>query len=299
MQKSIFFDDPSFARIDLFLASREGLSRSFFSRLIESGAVLVNGKVISKSGFCPKIGDCIEFCTAQSIVEVQNESKSVEIEFKVIDEQDDFLVIDKPAGLLVHSTSPNCSEPSLVQGLDQRFLWSKSMPKELRGGIVHRLDKETSGLILVAKNVKAQSALSKLFCERKINKTYLAIVCGRLEKSGKIIAPIGRHPVHRHKRMVYGVAMKEASSEFQCLENFGNFSLAKVKIFTGRTHQIRVHMAWLGHPILGDFLYGQKSEIIARQALHASTLEFVFDGRPFSYKADLPSDMTTIIESGN
>ncbi len=295
MKQTILFDEQIPQRIDLFLAGRTEFSRSFFSRLIEFGQVFVNGQAISKAGFCPKLGDLIEFGTVKP-APVEEIAEPKKVDFQVIDEQEDFLIINKPAGLLVHSTSPNCTEPSLVDGLNSRFFGAQSMPKELRGGIVHRLDKETSGLILVAKNIQAHAALSALFSGRKINKTYQTVVCGKLEKSGRIVAPIGRDPIERHKRACYGVAMKEAITEFECLEQFAGFSLAKVKIFTGRTHQIRVHMAWIGHAVVGDFLYGQKTDLIGRQALHASTLDFVFAGKAFSYKADLAGDIKELME---
>lgn len=295
MKQAIIFDDQTLQRIDVFLASRATFSRSFFARLIETGAVFVNGKPISKAGFCPKLGDLIEFGSLPVVLSEKTDN-SKPVDFQIIDEQKDFLIINKPAGLLVHSTSPSCTEPSLVDGLNSRFFSSQLMPKELRGGIVHRLDKETSGLLLVAKNIQAHAALSALFSGRKINKTYQTVVCGKLEKTGKIVTPIGRHPVERHKRTCYGVGMKEAFSEFECLEQINGFSLARVKIHTGRTHQIRVHMAWIGHSVVGDFLYGQKSDLIGRQALHASTLEFNFNGKLFSYQADLPEDIKGLIE---
>lgn len=293
MKNSITFTNQEPQRADQFLTdSFPEHSRSFFARLVAAEKVTVNGKLAKKPGLSLKAGDIVAFDPREP--EIVADSSKGTVSFNVVDEQDDFMVIDKPAGLLVHSTSPNCQEPSLVDGLTSRFSNLAEMPENLRAGLVHRLDKETSGLVLVAKNCSAQAKLSKLFSDRTINKTYLALVKGHPDRSGTIDIPIGRHPTARHKRMTHGVGMKEAKTDYKVLKYFDDYSLLEVKIHTGRTHQIRVHMAGLGHPILGDFLYGQKTKLIKRQALHAHSLEFNFDGTQFSFQSDLPPDMAQL-----
>jgi 23S rRNA pseudouridine1911/1915/1917 synthase len=195
----------------------------------------------------------------------------------------------------VHSASSRCAEASLVDGLAARFKALKELPLDLRAGLVHRLDKETSGLLLVAKNSSALATLSQLFLNRIIKKTYLAIVKGHPGRAGKVELPLGRHPHVRYKRMAHGLLPKEALTEYKVLQYFSSHAMLELQIKTGRTHQIRVHMASIGHPILGDFLYGQASHLITRQALHAQRLEFCFKGKVYSYEAGLPEDMQQLL----
>lgn len=284
-------------RLDTYLANQfPGYTRSFFARIIQKRGVTVNEKLVHKSGYIVKNEDILSFvmfepkqklepCTLQNFA------------FEILDEQDDFLITNKAAGLLVHSTSPNSTEPSLVQGILAKYANLEIMQEDLRAGLVHRLDKETSGLVLVAKNSQALSMLGNLFLNRAIKKIYLAIVIGHTEATGSIDLPLGRDPHVRHKRKVYGLQAKEAHTEYRAIKYLKAHTLLEVQIKTGRTHQIRVHMAAIGHPVLGDFLYGQTSPLIARQALHAQKLEFVFKKNLFSYEAPLPKDMQKIIDT--
>lgn len=296
MKTQIVFSGSLPQRADTFLAENfPEHSRSFFARLMSSGKVLVNDKAETKAGLALKTGDVIQFDATQPKLSPTPEAASVE--FTVVEEQKNFIVIDKPAGVLVHSTSPNSSEPSLVDGLIFRFSQLKEMPDNLRAGIVHRLDKETSGLILVAKNCNTQAKLSDLFASRTIKKTYLAIVEGQPNQAGTINAPIGRHPTERHKMAANGFAHRQALTEYSVLKRFENYSLIEVQLHTGRTHQIRVHMAHIGHPVLGDFLYGTKSTLISRQALHAHKLEFVLEGKAHSFTAKIPTDINNLLDN--
>jgi len=205
------------------------------------------------------------------------------------------MVINKPAGLLVHATHTKSQEPSLFGWLQQH---NAAVANQLqRAGLIHRLDKETSGLLLIAKHVTSQLLLAKLFAERLITKTYLAIVQGHPEAAGSISLPLGRHLHARHKRMVNGIGAKPALTTFKVLQYFESYSLLEVIIATGRTHQIRVHLAAIGHPVLGDFLYGTPTLLIKRQALHASALKFTLAGIDYDLSAALPEDMQRLISA--
>src|SRR6185369_12384042 len=191
------------------------------------------------------------------------------IDLDVLYEDEEMLAINKPAGMVVHPAAGNRSG-TLVHALlyrDPSIAWP-GQPE--RAGIVHRLDRDTSGVILVAKNVAALEALSRQFRERSIRKTYLALVHGAVADSGRIDLPIGRHPTERKRMSVIGRPARAAISEYRPLERLGAFTLVEVRPLTGRTHQIRVHLSAKGFPIVGDRLYGGKTKAgISRQALHA------------------------------
>jgi 23S rRNA pseudouridine1911/1915/1917 synthase len=164
-----------------------------------------------------------------------------------------------------------------------------------RPGIVHRIDKNTSGLLLVARNLQAHNLLSALFKERKIQKTYLAVVNGVPPASGRIDLPVGRHPTERHKMSTKGIEARPALTFFTVEQQLNDASLLAVRIVTGRTHQVRVHCAAIGHGLLGDDVYGVKSPFIDRQALHAWQIQFSYKGQDFSFQAPLPDDMQDLL----
>jgi 23S rRNA pseudouridine1911/1915/1917 synthase len=174
-----------------------------------------------------------------------------------------------------------------------------------RPGIVHRLDKDTSGLLLIARTNYAHATFNTLFQTRTIHKTYLALVHGHPPASGTIDLAIGRHPVNRHTMTTFKAGTYEAArhrtrnafTAYTVLEYFDEYSLLEVKPVTGRTHQIRVHLAALGHPIVGDAVYGTASKLIARQALHAHRLQFMFDGQEHIFTQPLPGDMANVVSS--
>lgn len=290
-------------RLDIFLAGALcGFSRSLLSQLIHDGRVLVN-RAPSKSSYRLKAGDQIS-------VDIPPPAPArlvpAPVDFITIFEDEDLLVISKPPGLVVH---PACGhrESTLVHGLlfackDLAGIGGLSRP-----GIVHRLDKDTSGLMVVAKNDRSHLGLVRLFKERRVEKIYRAILSGRpRESAGRIALSIGRHPVHRQKMAVVAQGGREAATRWQVLEELAfAYTYVELRPETGRTHQIRVHMSYLGHPVAGDRLYGAKAAaagsgvLISRQCLHALSLAFPhpISGRPMSFTAPLWPDMAELLKA--
>ncbi len=286
-------------RLDKFVA--EGcpeLSRTQAQKLIEDGDVTVNGNPV-RPGLKLVVGDRIEVrippVTASPLMpEV--------IPFGVLYEDEDLLVIDKPAGLPVHP-APGHPDHTLVNGILAYLSTPPDTGDALRPGIVHRLDKDTSGLMLVAKNRPAHVDLSRQFKSREVNKTYLALVRGRLSPDrGAIEAAIGRDPRNR-KRMavVTDDRGRAARTRYRVIEYVGSHSLLEIIMETGRTHQIRVHLAAIGHPVVGDATYGPKSTtasaLAPRQFLHARRLGFHLpsSGDYVEFESDLPADLERVL----
>ena len=285
-------------RLDSFLIkSLPEYSRSYFQRLISAGLILVNGERVNKS-FLVKVDDEIEISFPKP---EPLKGEPADVMFEIVDVQNDFLIINKPAGLTVHHTKIQGVEPTLVQGLLYRFKDFEKFDDLERPGIVHRLDKQTSGLLVVARNISAQIKLSRLFKERKVKKTYLAVVKGHPDLKGKIEFPIGRHPVERNKMSHVSYAGKPALTYYNVLQYYKDCSLVSVRLVTGRTHQIRVHFAAIGHGLLGDTMYGIKSKFIKRQALHSWKLSFEFEvsnnsqEKHFSYSVPVPDDFRRLL----
>ena len=294
---TLFPDIPG-ERLDAFLArAAEGLTRSAAQRLIEEGCVLRNGKPAKKNDKLNP-GDAVEV----SIPEVkETEIVPTDIPLDIVYEDDDVLVINKPKGLVVHPAAGH-QDDTLVNGL----LFSKAgelsgINGELRPGIVHRIDKDTSGLLAVAKNDLAHTVLASQLKDHSMARTYDAIVCGNLkEDTGTVDAPIGRHPSDRKKMCVIARNSKEAVTHWEVVKRYRGYTHIRCKLETGRTHQIRVHMAHIGHPILGDTVYGHKSKELGQdsQCLHAGQLCFRHprDGRPVLVFAPLPEYFRNVIE---
>jgi 23S rRNA pseudouridine1911/1915/1917 synthase len=288
-------------RLDSFLATElNDLSRSMITTLIHSSDVLVGG-VKKKAGYRIRTGDEISIrIPPPHSVDIVPE----QVDFSIIYEDSSLAVIAKPPGLVVH---PGCGHDrgTLVHGLLYECDTLSGISGELRPGIVHRLDKDTSGVMVVAKNDAAHQSLVRQFKDRLVKKVYHAIVDGRLgESSGKIIEPIGRHPVKRKKMAIRKSGGRYAATSWNVVEEFPErVSLVELHPETGRTHQIRVHLAHLGHPILGDGLYGRKRKFshevnIERQCLHASRISFTHPetGRSVSFKAPLWQDMEELLK---
>ena len=261
-------------RIDVFVAQNTDYSRNSVQLLLEDNKISVNGKNVSKS-YKMKSGDILEI-----IVE---EAKDVGIEAEDIPldiyyEDKDLLVVNKPKGMVVHPANGNESG-TLVNALMFHCKDSLSgINGEIRPGIVHRIDKDTSGLLVVAKNDIAHEHLAKQFKEHSINRIYYAIVYGNVkEESGDIEAPIGRHKTDRKKFCITETISKYAFTHYGVVDKLNGFTLVKLKLKTGRTHQIRVHMQSKGHPLAGDPVYGPKNCIteLKGQALHAGVLGFI------------------------
>ena len=261
-------------RIDIFLTKNiPGLpSRSFVQKLIENGQVKVNQSPV-KSHYKVLLKDTVEISWEDNQFapkDIKPENISLDIFY-----EDSFLIaINKPSGMLVHPT-PTSLTGTLVNALFYHYHQFAEFPDSLRAGIVHRLDKETSGLLLVAKDHKTHLHLSKQFEQHKIKKKYVALAEGIIEyDEGVIEAPLGRHRVHFDKISVqFDEEAKEAETFYRVLKRFRKTTLVELSPRTGRTHQLRVHMAYLGHPILGDQKYGKKSSFL-RLALHAKAIGF-------------------------
>ena len=290
--------DFSGERLDAFLArSVEGLTRSSAQRLLEEGNVTRNGKPGKKNDKL-NIGDQIEL-TLPEPKEV--DIVPTEMALDIVYEDGDVLVINKPKGLVVHPAAGH-QDDTLVNGLLYAMGDSLSgINGELRPGIVHRIDKDTSGLLAVAKNDLAHVVLASQLKDHTMARTYECIVCGNLkEDSGTVDAPIGRHPTDRKKMCVTERNGRNAVTHWEVIGRYRGYTHVRCKLETGRTHQIRVHMAHIGHPILGDTVYGRKKPELGQdsQVLHAGALCFRHprDQRPVMVFAPLPEYFTQVLE---
>jgi len=283
--------DRSGERLDTFVARRcPELSRSHARRLIDEGLVTVSGRQGRPSD---RVTAGIEISVTIPPPEAIDLAPE-DIPLTILYQDGDIIVLDKPAGLTVHP-APGHPSGTLVNALLAACPDLRGIAGTLRPGIVHRLDKDTSGLMVVAKNDRAQRALQRQLTDRDVRKTYVALVQGVPKpREGQIEAPIGRHPKNR-KKMAVVAGGREATTKYRVREELAGrrYSLLEVEPVTGRTHQIRVHMAALGHPIAGDATYGKRSDLIARQALHASKLAFAMPlgGRAVEFESPLPADM--------
>lgn len=269
-------------RLDQFVSDQfDHYSRNFFRVLIEDGLIKINEKIPSKPGVKLKPGDVIHVTFPAALKPHAFSPETLNgLNVDILHREEDFLVLNKPAGLLVHRPCKKSETISLVDWLIHYFNEIQHVGYEDRPGIVHRLDKDTSGLMLVALTQRGHSKLSELFKNRKIKKTYLALVKGHPEKEGTISFPIGRHHTLRNK-MAHVPRGREATTHYKVLEYFDDYSLLEVKPTTGRTHQIRVHFSSIGHPLAGDLLYaGPELKPFEGQALHAQALEFEYNEKP-------------------
>ena len=290
--------DQAGERLDAFLARMgEGLTRSAAQKLIEQGQVLRNGKPGKKNDKLNP-GDIVEYTVPEAkTVDIV----ATEMPLDIVYEDEDVLVINKPKGLVVHPAAGH-QEDTLVNGLLYAMGDDLSgINGELRPGIVHRIDKDTSGLLAVAKNDLAHTMLASQLKDHSMARTYDAIVCGNLkEDSGTVDAPIGRHPTDRKKMCVTQRNSKPAITHWEVVTRYKGYTHIRCKLETGRTHQIRVHMAYIGHPILGDTVYGHKKPELGQssQCLHAGALCFAHprDGRPILVFAELPQYFKDVLE---
>ena len=313
-EKIFIFHHPSEeidVRLDKFLSDNKdvSLSRARIQNLITTGAVTVNGER-KKPSYQPKPGDRIKvsFLPKPAPLEVPENVK-----FGLLYEDNSIVVVNKPPGLVVHPSAGHYTG-TLVHGLLYRCQHLSSSGDPIRPGIVHRLDKDTSGVMVVAKSDRAHDFLSNQFKKREIKKSYLTIVHGNVEKKKGIIdLPISRHPIKRKEMSVSLLKGRVAISEWEVVSVFSlGFSLLRISLHTGRTHQIRVHMAYMGYPVVGDDVYGygkkwwnQKPSttkkvltFVKRQMLHAEILGFVHpDSLQYvEFKAPLPADMDRLLK---
>ena len=285
-------------RLDAFLArSDTGLTRSAAQKLLEQGLVLCNGKPGKKNDKLSP-GDVVEFTIPEA---KPVDIVPTEIPLDIVYEDDDLLVINKPKGLVVHPAAGH-SDDTLVNGLLYALGDDLSgINGELRPGIVHRIDKDTSGLLAVAKNDFAHTMLASQLKDHTMARTYEAVVVGSFrEDSGTVDAPIGRHPTDRKKMCVTQRNSKPAVTHWEVVRRYRGYTHIRCRLETGRTHQIRVHMAYIGHPILGDTVYGHKKPELGQdsQCLHAGALCFRHprDGRPVMVYAELPPYFREVLD---
>jgi 23S rRNA pseudouridine1911/1915/1917 synthase len=290
--------DSSGNRLDLFLASNmPEFSRSRLQGLIKDGFVKIEGEVVVKPSIVVTQGQKIDVRIPPTEPSgIQGEQIPLDIVF----ENDDLIIINKPAGMVVHPSAghPSGTLVNAALGYDPDM---EGVGGELRPGIVHRLDKDTSGLIVIAKNGRTLAYLQEQFKLRRVEKTYLALVDGTPPtKTGRIEASVGRDPAHRKQMAILPEGKgRTAVTEYKTLESFKNFTLLEVHPFTGRTHQIRLHLKLLGNPIVGDTVYGHKhpSIPISRQFLHATRLKINLapNDPPRIFEAPLPEDLEQVL----
>jgi 23S rRNA pseudouridine1911/1915/1917 synthase len=279
-------------RLDSYLANKLDISRSKVQKLIKQEKILVNDKLESSS-YLVNEGDLIK---VNDELDFDIHIKPQDIPIDVVYENDDLLIINKPSGMVVHP-APGNLDNTLVNALLGKYNLSNN---ELRPGIVHRLDKDTSGLMMVAKNDKTHEILSNMIKEKKVKRTYLALVRGVINhETGTIDAPIGRDPIYREKMKVTDINAKDAITHFRVIKRFSKHTLIECMLETGRTHQIRVHMAYIGYPIVNDPVYGK--EIINKefgQLLHSKKIEFdnPSDGKHIVLEKDAPKEFYDIME---
>ena len=290
--------DQGGERLDVFLArAMENTSRSAAQKLLEQGLVTQDGRRMRKQDKT--------LLGAEYRVELP-EVKDTEIvprdlPLEIVYEDEDVLVLNKPKGLVVHP-APGHWDDTLVNALMYHCKDSLSgINGELRPGIVHRIDKDTSGLLIVAKNDMAHQSLAEQLKDHTLSRTYEAVVKGCFrEDSGTIDAPIGRHPVDRKKMAVTEKNSRPAVTHYEVIERFRGYSLVRCRLATGRTHQIRVHMAWKNHPILGDTVYGSPKPELGQdsQCLHAIELRFIHPrtGQPVTVRCDRPAYLNALLD---
>lgn len=291
-------------RLDRYLTALvPDVSRTAIQRMITEGGVLVNARS-SKAGYALRDGDTIQVyhmspSTQTSHVKPQN------YPLEIVYEDNDLLVLNKAAGMVVHP-APGHSDDTLVNALVARYPQLEEQKNDVRPGIVHRLDRDTSGLLIVAKNARTQAALVEMMKQHSIVKRYLALVEGTISLDhGSIDAPIGRNPRNRQQMAITATGSREARTHFRVLERFPRHTLLQLELETGRTHQIRVHLKAIGHPVVGDTVYGsghsRHEPVLQRQFLHAYQLKFQHPttGEMIELEAPLPEDLQTVLAQKN
>ncbi len=299
--------DEEGLRLDVFLSQKDPtLSRSQAKRLIEEGEACIDGKAVRASHRL-RSGEIVSLRKSPP---VPSEVAPEEISLSILYEDEALLVVDKPAGMVVHPAAGN-PRGTLVNALLFHCRNLSGIGGVMRPGIVHRLDKGTSGLMVVAKSDEAHRNLAEQFKKRKVSKHYVTIVHGNIrEDQGIVDAAVGRHPVERKKMSTASRRGKQALTLWKVLERFDGFTLLEAKIETGRTHQIRVHLSAMGNPVVGDSVYGGSKRAVespalraelkklSRQALHAGRLSFVHPvtEKEMAFESPLPQDMAEVIQ---
>lgn len=282
-------------RIDKYLAEELGISRSTVKKMIDEGFVLVNGKEVKASLILSEADEL--FVKDGFIKETSFEAEDIPI--NIVYEDDDLLVINKKSGMVVHPGNGNTSG-TLVNAL-MHYTKNLSNKEAFRPGIVHRIDKDTSGLMLVAKNDKAHDILAEGFKNKTIKREYIALVCGVIgEDSGVIDAPIGRDSKDRKKMCVTSENSKKAVTHFKVLKRYEDYTLLRLILDTGRTHQIRVHMKYIGHPVYNDPVYGKAYNDFG-QFLHSASIDFEqpTTHEHLHFECDVPKEFQDFLDTLN
>ena len=293
-------EDHHGQRLDVYLSEiYEGRSRSFFQKLIKAGHVKINGIPASKTGVSVCYGDIVEVLIPQAeSVEIKAEN----IPLDILYEDDDVLIVNKPKNMVVHPAAGHYSG-TLVNAVMYHCADSLSgINGQTRPGIVHRIDKDTTGALIVCKNDASHICLAQQIKEHTVTRKYIGIVCGQVSAdSGIINKPIGRHPADRKKMAVNEKNGRNAITHYKVLERFDRYTFMEFKLETGRTHQIRVHMGSIGHPLLGDELYGNPKDKLAYmsdgQALHAAVIGFIHPSAKeyMEFEAPIPEYLNNIL----
>lgn len=294
MQKHLISDLETPERIDTYLLNVLDVSRSKVQKMINDKNVLVNDNKV-KSSYLLKNGDVVTIKEINETTEILPEN----IKLDIVYEDDDVIVINKGKGMIVHPAN-NIYSGTLVNALLHHTTNLSDVNGEERRGIVHRLDADTTGLLIVAKNNEAHTFLAKQFEEKKVVRKYMAIVWGVINNdTGTIDAPIGRDINNRKKLSVTSINSKKAITHFKVLERFSKATLIELELETGRTHQIRVHMDYINYPVVNDPLYGRRKRLDETgQTLHSNTLGFIHpkSGEYMEFKSELPSTFLNILE---
>ena len=296
IKREIIYSGESLViRIDKYLAELiEEVSRTELKEYFNQGKILVNNKVV-KPSYKLEDNDVI---VVEEIAQDEIDMVKEDIPLNIVYEDDDVIVVNKPSGLVVHP-APGHTHGTLVNGLLHHCNQLSNMNGDIRAGIVHRIDKDTSGLLVVCKNNYSHRILAEQLKEKTTTRTYIAIVTGNISHNvGRIEAPIGRDPSNRQKMAVVPNG-KPAVTHFKVLDRYRDFTLLELKLETGRTHQIRVHMSFINHPVLGDPLYGVKKQVDSfGQYLHAQTIGFVHPrtNEYMEFSSELPIEFQNKIE---
>lgn len=300
--KFVIDTDSAGQRLDRYVVGvTQDISRMEVQRLIGNDAILVNGKA-SKAGYMLRAGDVIAISSVTSATS-SSSIQPLSIPLTIAYEDADVLVINKPAGMVVHP-APGHRDDTLVNALLAYLPELQASGDANRPGIVHRLDKDTSGLLLVAKNARAHHALFEQMKRHEIVKRYIALVEGHVTlDQGSIDAPIGRDPRHRQQMAITVVGSRDALTHFQVLQRFSRHTLLALRLETGRTHQIRLHLKAIGHPVVSDQVYGSGNVLkhvkLTRQFLHANQLQFHHPttGELVVVEAALPDDLQAVLDN--